>query len=61
MAAGWHKKALLLAALALLAGAATTRLLASDEETPVERHYAKTPDAPRADPDTADRAILGAP
>ena len=47
MAAGWHKKALLLAALALLAGAATTRLLAGDEDVAVERHYTKTPDAPR--------------
>ncbi len=47
MAAGWHKKALLLAALALLAGAATNRLLANDQEVAVERHYAKTPDAPR--------------
>ena len=47
MAAGWHKKALLLAALALLAGTAATRLLANDEEVAVERHYTKTPDAPR--------------
>src|SRR6478736_5322303 len=47
MKAGWHKKTLLLAALALLAGIATTRLLASDEEVAVERHYTKTPDAPR--------------
>ena len=47
MAASWHKKALLLAALALLAGAATTRLLAGDEDVAVERSYAKTPDAPR--------------
>jgi cytochrome c553 len=47
MAAGWHKKALLLAVMALLAGVATTRLLANDEEVAIERHYAKAPDAPR--------------
>ncbi|MFO1246649.1 MAG: hypothetical protein U1E93_00170 [Alphaproteobacteria bacterium] len=47
MAPGWHKKAVLLAVMALLAGAATTRLLAGDEDVAVERHYAKTPDAPR--------------
>ena len=47
MAAVWHKKALLLAALALLVGTAATRLLANDEEVAVERHYTKTPDAPR--------------
>src|SRR4051812_2808565 len=47
MTAGWHKKALLLAVMTLLAGVATTPLLANDEEMAIERHYTKTPDAPR--------------
>ncbi len=46
MVAGWHKKSLLLVALALLAVGVTGRLLADDEEVAVERTYVK--DAGRA-------------
>src|SRR5579872_5590366 len=47
MIGAWHKKSLLLVALALLAVAVTSRLRADDEEVAVERTYVKTPDAPR--------------
>ena len=47
MVGGWHKKSLLLVALALLAVGVTGRLLADDEDVAVERTYIKTADAPR--------------
>ncbi len=60
MTARWHKKTILLATLALLAGGSATYVLAGDDDVAVERHYAKTDDVKMGEsPEQADAKSAG--